>query len=88
MRRLVLSVSIAALALAGVMTAGTAYARGGRGSSGAADQDFFFDDIFSEPAPKSSAAAPKKVRSGPGYCGTYKYWDGKARKCASATDKK
>ena len=32
--------------------------------------------------------AGKKKKSGPGHCGTYKYWDKKKRSCADATKKK
>lgn len=68
--------SVAALAVAGIMTAGAAQA------------------VSKTPAPAVSNAVElvkakaKKAKTGPGHCGTLKYWDKKKKACADATTKK
>jgi hypothetical protein len=74
MRFMTLSLaSLAAVAFAGVMTVGTAHAVSKPGTPAIG---------------KTMELVKGKKKSGPGHCGTMKYWDKKTKKCADATSKK
>jgi hypothetical protein len=67
-------VSVAAVAVAGVMTAGVAQAVSKLGPPSIAGT--------------VELAKGKAKKAGPGFCGTMKYWDKKTKACADATMKK
>lgn len=84
-----LVMSVAALALAGGLAAANAAPMVSQApaSSGvelvAAKKKAAVKKVAAKPAAKA-----KKKKAGPGTCGTGKYWDKKAKKCADAAAKK
>ena len=94
-----LSAALATFAVAGLLFAGTANAVTNIGAPGYSSTTV---DLVAakkkakkvvKKAKKAAKKAPKKVakaskKSGPGLCGTAKYWDKKTHKCADATAKK
>lgn len=84
-----LMMSVAALALAGGLTAANAAPMV---SKVGVSSDVELVAAKKKPAAKKAAAKPaakaKAKKAGPGSCGVGNYWDKKTKKCASAAAKK